>query len=194
MNWLAHLYLSEPSAEFRIGNVISDALSVAEVAKLPVEIQRGAEVHRKIDAFTDAHPVVRRSIGRMVPPHRRFGGILVDMFYDHFLAANWGRFSDEPLEEFSKRVYAEFEAHEPSLPEEAVKMLHHIRTRNRLCSYREIAGVRHALEGIGMRLRRPQQLGESIVELERHYDALQKDFMEFFPLLRAHVGLNLNNK
>jgi acyl carrier protein phosphodiesterase len=189
MNWLAHLYLSEPAAEFRIGNVIADALLVAEVKALPSAYQRGVERHRTIDAFTDAHPVVRRSIGRLVPPHRRFGGVLIDMFYDHFLATNWSRFSEVTLEEFAKRVYAEFEMHEQQLPSEAMKMLQHIRTKDRLCSYREVAGVRHALEGIGMRLRRPYQLGESIVELERHYEALQEDFMEFFPLLRAQVGM-----
>jgi acyl carrier protein phosphodiesterase len=104
MNWLAHLLLSEPEAAFRIGNILPDILTRAELQKLSPIFQGGAETHRLIDAFTDCHPVVRRSIGRFVPPFRRFGGILVDVFYDHFLAVDWINYSEVPLGNFCAHV------------------------------------------------------------------------------------------
>src|SRR5262245_37378391 len=107
MNWLAHLLLSEPSAAFRIGNVLPDILSLAELRCLPAEYLAGAECHWRIDAFTDSHPVFRRSMARLTPPHRRFGGVLMDLFYDHFLAVDWSSHASVPLEQFAQSVYAD---------------------------------------------------------------------------------------
>src|SRR5688572_426656 len=100
MNWLAHLLLSEPTPEFRIGNLLPDLLPASELQTLSPIFRRGVECHRRIDAFTDTHPVFRRSVARLVPPHRRFGGVLIDLFYDHFLATNWRQYSPIPLDEF----------------------------------------------------------------------------------------------
>ncbi len=147
MNWLAHLFLSEPTPAFRIGSLLPDILPSRELQHLGREFQRGIERHRQIDAFTDSHAIVRRSILLLGPGFRRFGGILVDMFYDHFLASDWSRYS-----------------------------------------YREIDGIRQALERMGARLRRPVALGASVAELESHYDALHADFTEFFADLRDHVA------
>ena len=91
MNWLAHLFLSEPSAAFRIGNLLPDLARPSELSGLSTEFIRGMEQHRLIDAFTDSHPVVRRSIARVGPEFRRFGGIFVDIYFDHFFcSANRG--------------------------------------------------------------------------------------------------------
>lgn len=187
MNWLAHLFLSEPNPAFRIGNLLPDLVPAAQLRALPARFMPGIECHRHIDAFTDRHPVVRRSIARLVPPHRRFGGVLVDLFYDHFLAVNWANYSGESLEQFAQSVYADLESHWRELPATATGRLYGMRSDDWLCSYREIANVRLALDQIGARLRRPRALGAGVTELERNYPALQADFHEFFPELRAHV-------
>ena len=89
MNWLAHLHLSEPTSAFRLGNVLPDLVPARDLANLPEAFQRGIKCHHRIDAFTDAHPKFRQSVARLSPRFRRFGGIIVDVFYDHFLAVNW---------------------------------------------------------------------------------------------------------
>ena len=192
MNWLAHLLLSEPTPAFRVGNLLPDVLSAADLKLLPPEFQRGIRRHLQIDAFTDSHPVVRRSILLLGPAHRRFGGILTDMFYDHFLACDWHRYSAATLEDFSVTIYASFESLREVLPPAASVRLRHIKAADLLCSYREIDGIRRALEGIGRRLRRPVALGESIAKLELHYDVLHADFTEFFEKLRSYVAEQAN--
>jgi acyl carrier protein phosphodiesterase len=187
MNWLAHLFLSEPNAAFRMGNLLPDLVPAASLRALPAEILRGVECHRRIDAFTDSHPVVRRSIARLVSPHRRFGGVLMDMFYDHFLAVDWESYSAVGLEQFTRSVYADFEANWHEIPPAATETLQRMRDADWLGSYQEIANVRIALDRIGSRLRKPQPLGGSVAELERNYGAFRSDFTEFFPELRAHV-------
>src|SRR5438445_178705 len=105
MNWLAHLHLSEPSAAFRLGNLLPDMVGARELAALPAEFQRGAKCHHRIDAFTDVHPKFRQSVARLSPRFRRFGGIIVDVCYDHFLAADWAAHSEVPLGESVDEFY-----------------------------------------------------------------------------------------
>jgi acyl carrier protein phosphodiesterase len=187
VNWLAHLLLSEPSSAFRLGNLLPDLLNAAELADMPAAFQRGIECHRRIDAFTDTHAVVRRSVQRVPASHRRFAPVAVDVFYDHFLSTDWEAHSPQPLSDFLGEVQASFAEHHALLPEVIQDCLLRMRTENWLGSYRELPGVWLTLERIGRRFRRPVALGGMLVELERHYRDFAGDFAEFFPQLRAHV-------
>ncbi len=188
MNWLAHLLLSEPTSAFRIGNLLPDMLAPAELARLPAEFQRGASCHRRIDAFTDSHPVVRRSRNRISPAFRRFAGILTDMFYDHVLSRDWHQYSAVPLPDFVAEVHASFDHHQNDISASTYAELQHVRAGNWLNSYDQMSGLRTALDRIGRRFRHPVNLGDAMMELELHYQPLCADFAEFFPELRAHVG------
>lgn len=187
MNWLAHLFLSDPTPAFRLGGLLPDLVSMAAMAELSPEFQRGIQRHRQIDTFTDAHPVFRRSVQRFAPPFRRFGGVLVDIFYDHFLARDWASYSETPLPDFAAEVYASFDSHCGEIPHEAHPPLREMRTSNWLCSYRELSGISAALSRISLRLRRPIDLAASVPILEEQYGAFQADFADFFPELQTHV-------
>lgn len=187
MNWLAHLLLSEPTPEFRLGNLLPDLMSAAELKTVAGRFQRGIDCHRRIDVFTDSHPLVRRSVQRMSPPHRRFAPVLVDVFYDHFLSLGWPGYSRQPLEEFLDEVHDSFEAHRDRLPSAIQDCLQRMRAENWLGSYGDIPGVRLTLKRISRRFRRPVALDEAVTELEQHYQELEGDFGAFFPQLRAHV-------
>jgi len=188
MNWLAHLHLSEPSAAFRLGNVLPDLIGPRELACLPEEFQRGARCHHRIDAFTDAHPLFRQSVARLGQGYRRFGGIIVDVLYDHFLAANWTAHSATPLREAVDEFYTSFDAHRGDIPPAVWPVLERMREQDWLGSYGDLAGVQIALNRIGKRLRKPRDLGECVMELEANYGSFQQDFMVFYPELAAHVG------
>jgi len=187
MNWLAHLLLSEPTPAFRIGNLLPDFVRPPMLAGLPLDFQRGIECHRRIDAFTDSHPVVRRSTSRFDPPYRRFAGILVDVFYDHYLARNWTAHASMPLATFVTEVYVGIESHRDQLPALAYARLTQMKSHDWLSSYGDLSGIEMALQRIGMRLRRPVDLAAAISVLDRNYEAFRADFQEFFPQLRAHV-------
>jgi acyl carrier protein phosphodiesterase len=188
VNWLAHLLLSEPDSGFRVGNLLPDLINVSDRTQIPVVFHRGMACHRRIDAFTDAHPVVRRSVQRMIKPYRRLGPILMDVFYDHFLSVRWEQYAAVPLAEFTQEMYASFEEQRELLPEMVAQALHRMRAENWLGSYRDLAGVRLTLERMSRRFRRPVDLVGGVVELERHYAELGADFDEFFPELQRHVA------
>jgi acyl carrier protein phosphodiesterase len=191
MNWLAHLYLSEADAECRLGNLLADLIRGKDRERLPPRIRRGFACHQAIDAFTDYHPVTGRSRRRVRDAHGRFAGILVDVFYDHFLARDWPRWSDVPLEEFTAGIYTSLPPLAAQFLDEARQMLARMVAEDRLTSYRELAGIEAALPRlsarIAARLKVPVALESAIEELKKYYGGFAADFAEFFPQLRDHV-------
>lgn len=196
MNWLAHLFLSPPDdPDFRLGNLLADFIKGHARRGLGESFQRGMRCHQVIDAFTDSHPVAARSRTRLAPRHGHFSGILVDVFYDHFLACHWERFSPhQSLDAFVDEIHAA--ATEPhrlaALPEEARVALARIVAEDRLRSYREVSGIAAALGRLSIhlstRLRRPVDLEPAAGELIVQRDGLEGDFLEFFPLLHARIA------
>jgi acyl carrier protein phosphodiesterase len=155
-------------------------------------LRQGILLHRKIDTFTDTHPLIRRSKTRISPEFRRYAGILVDIFFDHFLARQWSHWSDTPLDEFATVVYGILGERQETFPQRMQRSMRYMVSNRLLQSYREIGGVHHALRGIETRLKRPSRLGDSISELEENYGVFSSDFEQFFPLLVEYVE-NENN-
>lgn len=188
MNWLAHLFLSEPCPAFRIGNVLPDLVRLPQLATLPEKYQRGIRQHLLIDTYTDSHPVVHQSILRLGPDFRRYGGILMDMFYDHFLCRQWSSFSDQPLADFTAEFYADFKSHRHELPMDALPPLDGMSKWDWLGSYGDLEALENTLTRIGRRFKKPVYLAGAMPLLIREYDRLQQDFAEFFPDLRNRVS------
>jgi acyl carrier protein phosphodiesterase len=187
MNWLAHLYLSEPNAQFRVGSLLPDVTSAARLIALPEPYQTGIRRHRQIDVFTDAHPRVRCCVGRFPPPYRRFGGILTDVYFDHLLARTWQEYSTVPLPDFIGSIYRDIRTCSAALPLEARQRLQRLQEEDWLGSYHCIAGIADVLGRIGRRFRRPSDLTGSLPFFQEHELAFLNDFRAFFAELREHV-------
>lgn len=190
MNWLAHALLSKPDIEFRLGNLLADLVKGNARAAMSAAFLEGVRHHQKIDAFTDSHPTVHRSRARIGGDFRHTTGILVDVFYDHFLALNWGQYSAEPLEAFTARVYGDIRVGMTQFPEEARAALERMIGEDRLGSYRRLDGIEASLRRVSLRLAarigRDLGLERGISELVAHFEELRGDFSEFFPQLQAH--------
>jgi acyl carrier protein phosphodiesterase len=192
LNWLAHVFLSEPTTDFRLGNLLADLVRGEDRARMPAEFLRGAACHKAIDAFTDSHPIVLRSRGRIDARYRRFSGVLLDIFYDYFLARSWSRYSSEPLDVFTDEFYTAAQRHRLELPLDAQATLDRIIKHDLLGQYQRLTGVENSVRRVStyiqQRWKRDYALQDSVAELTRHEHELAGDFAEFFPLLRAHVA------
>lgn len=192
MNWLAHTFLSEPRIDFQLGNLLADLVRGADRDAMSAEFLRGAACHKAIDAFTDSHPLVRRSRGRVPAEYRRFSGVLIDVFYDYLLANRWRHYSSQSLRDFVQEFYAGARITQLSLPADARLTLERIVRVDSLGSYREIDGVERALKRIStyltQRWHRTFALEASIPQLVAQEAALTEDFAEFFPQLQGHVA------
>jgi acyl carrier protein phosphodiesterase len=192
LNWLAHVFLSEPDVEFRLGNLLADIVRGEELRHMSANFQRGVQKHKQIDAFTDAHPLVKRSKARVGAGYRRFSGVLVDVFYDHLLATNWDKYSPIVLDAFTAKFYADIEARHIELPSSARVTLDRIIRHDLLGSYRRIEGVERSLRRLSAylsaRWEREFTLEKGTADLIAHRAGFEADFAEFFPELQAAVA------
>lgn len=188
MNYLAHLYLAGPDDDHRIGALLGDFMRGQELSSFAGSVQVGVLHHRAVDRFTDSHPVFRQSRDRLAPRFRRFSGVIIDVFYDHFLARGWQRWCRQSLAEFATDVYTVLETRLADLPPRMQRAVRAMIADDWLSSYAEPKNVARALSGLARRVKRENPLGEAIAELARHEAGLSEDFEAFFPALIEHCG------
>ena len=152
------------------------------------ELSAALALHRRIDTYTDAHPTVGISRTRISPQRRRFAGILVDVFYDHFLARHWDDYSSVPLEQFTARVYGILSAHGDGLPGRLARIAPRMAEADWLASYRHLEAVGEAVDRVAQRLTRGDCLQGASDELASNYAALEADFRGFFPDVMRFAG------
>lgn len=179
MNYLAHLFLSEWTPESLIGNLLGDFTKGAVEHPYSEDIRKGIALHKRVDVYTDSHPIFRSSKRIISIERRRFSGIMIDVFYDHFLAKNWDEYADIPLRDFSHRVYQVLQDNQNILPERLKRMLPGMIAG--LTSSKEMCGIDRALKGIAARIKRTNNLGDGVEELVANYQRLESDFCAFFP-------------
>ena len=185
MNYLAHLYLAEPTPEGILGSLLGDFVKGRLDSSLPAAIRRGIRLHRAIDSYTDAHSVHLASRNRVSPKRRRYAGIIVDVCYDHFLCRRWQDYSTDSLERFAARVYDVLRTHGDALPERLRQIAPRMISHDWLCSYGDLDNVGRALDGISRRFKRNNPLAGALAEVEGNYNELAADFDMFFPQLVA---------
>lgn len=178
MNYLAHLFLAGDDAESLVGNLAGDFVKgpLREDAFTP-GIRAGIMQHRHIDAFTDTHPQVAAFRRVLIPDHGHYARVISDIFFDHFLAADFARYSDESLEEFVRRVFAMME-NQPK-PGRLERVFAYIPSW--ILSYRDPDGIRQALGGISRRLSRRPRLDTAAHHLMTSRAELERRFHAFFP-------------
>ena len=187
MNFLAHLYLSGACEELIIGNFIGDSVKGRNFQCYPKKVREGIILHRNIDCFTDKHRIVERSKKRIRKDFSKYTPVIIDVFYDHFLAKNWGRYATQPLHGFVKSTYQLLQKNSTSFPERTQYMLPYMISQNWLENYQYMDGIRKALTGLAGRARFKSNMEVAHKALEEHYELMEKDFTQFFPELITYV-------
>lgn len=184
MNFLAHIYLSNNNTNIIIGNYIADHIKGNKLQEYPEEIQKGIQLHRAIDTYTDTHKTVRKSKRRLHERYGHYDGVIIDIFYDHFLAKNWDNYSAIPLEVYSKSIYNLLNENENILPERSIQFLRYMIEYDILYNYQSLEGIQKVLNGMNYRTKGKSQMNLAIEDLQLLNKELEEDFTTFFEDLR----------
>lgn len=155
------------------------------------EIQKGIVLHRAIDTFTDAHPIFRKCTKRLHSEYHHYSGVIVDVFFDHFLAKNWKTYSEEPLENFVSNFYTSLTTYENHLTEKAKMMQPYMIEQNWLLNYRSLDGIEKILTQMDRRTKNVSMMRNSVTELKLYYSEFEQDFTNFFEELRGFSSKKL---
>ena len=193
MNFLAHLHLADGDPGDMTGGVAADFVRNPDLHRLAPDVLRGVMLHRLIDGFTDRHPVTLRSISRVSRVMGWYGGIVIDIFYDHLLARDWPRYSAEPLAAFASRCYRVLEDGHGALPADARDFIRRFIDEDRLNRYATLDGIEDTLARVSKVIakripNRAMWLPDAMpLLIERDAD-LATDFHAFYPELMAFAA------
>lgn len=183
MNFLAHLILSPKETDFISGNIAADFLKGPDRKFVSKGVQSGISMHRFVDQFTDTHVLVKTSKDRVKNHFRLLSGVLIDVFYDHFLAKDFELIANISLEEFCEYIYETLEKNISELPPKLQQFVPVMIRENILLSYRRLAGIQTALTRINLRVTKKFSVGLAMAILNDMYDFLENDFRQYFPCL-----------
>lgn len=186
MNFLAHIFLSGDNDFIKIGNFMADGIRGHDYMDYHADIQKGILLHRAIDTFTDAHPIFRKSKHRLHEKYGHYSGVIIDIFYDHFLAKNWSDYSNKSLESVAANFYELLKENYVLLTERTKNMMPYMIARNWLVSYATIEGLAMILFQMDHRTKNRVAMHESIVELKTFYSEFEDEFTRFFEEIRVH--------
>jgi acyl carrier protein phosphodiesterase len=187
MNFLAHLHLSESNEEIMIGNFIADFVKGKNYENFPEGIRQGIIIHRHIDYFTDTHPIVLESKQRLYPKYHKYAAVIVDVFYDHFLAIRWEDYSEISLMDFASNFYYTVKNYVEILPEKVQDFLPHMMKDDWLVNYRNLNGIERALTGMARRTTFESGMENALLELRQNYHLFKNEFQQYYPELLKYV-------
>lgn len=188
---MAHIYLSGNDPYVKIGNFMADSIHGKKYLKYPKPYQKGILLHRAIDTFTDAHPTVRQSTKRLHPYYSHYSGVIVDIFYDHFLANNWQLYCKEPLESYTSAFYYLLKEHYEILPMNIKKMMPYMIADNWLLNYANFEGIGRVLSGMDRRTQNRSGMNAALIQLNEFYNEFKQEFTSFFEELKYYCQQKL---
>ncbi|MFE1814629.1 acyl carrier protein phosphodiesterase [Metapseudomonas otitidis] len=187
MNYLAHLHLGGPAPHQLLGSLYGDFVKGPLDGRWPQAIEAGIRLHRRIDLFTDTHPLVRDARALFPAARRRVSGILLDLFFDHCLARDWADYAEVPLPAFTGQVYRVL-ADQAALPGALARIAPRMAEQDWLGSYREFDTLAAVVGGMSRRLSRPELLAGGFDELAERYQPLSNHFRRFYPELQRFAA------
>jgi acyl carrier protein phosphodiesterase len=183
VNFLAHSLFAQGDSERTAGQFCGDFVRGSDLSAFPVGIQEGIRRHRRIDAYTDSHPVVKASQRLFEPPLRRFAGIICDVVYDFYLARDWEMYSDIALPEHIEQVHAALNEHRADLPTGLQRLSDFLQKDGTLLGNLNFEGIEITLNRLARRSSRFAPLADGASVARAHETELSAGFHEFFPEL-----------
>jgi len=181
MNFLAHYFLSPEDDQIALGNFIADAVKGKEFEKYNDKIKNGILLHREIDNYTDKHPVFRRSTQILNSKYKKYSGVIIDIYYDHFLAKNWKDYSKTDLVDFVSQAYKILIKNYFILPKKIKRILPFMIAQNWLVGYANLNDLQRVFNGMARRTTFDSGMENAIFDLKNNYTTFENDFREFFP-------------
>ncbi len=176
-----------------VGNFIGDFVKGKKFKNYSQQMVNGIKLHREIDWFTDNHQTVEKSKDRLWKKYRHYAGVIIDMFYDHFLAKDWAVYSRETLDDFTQKAYNVLLRKKAVLPQKAQYMLPYMIKNNWLLAYQHIEGIEKALQGMAQRTTFESNMEKAGDDLREDYELFGQEFHEFFPEIIDHTTNFKNN-
>lgn len=168
-----------------IGNFIADHLKGSLRNAYAGQILTGIKLHHFIDGFTDSHPVVEQTKVRLRHHFHKYTPVVVDVYYDHFLAANWQNYHLQPLADYVNDVYLLLDVNKSLLPQRTNYMLGYMKQENWLAGYKHFENLDRIFKNMSRRTKFDNNMQDAVSFLQNDYELIKKEFEVFFKDLKS---------
>jgi len=188
LNVLAHLYLSGNHKQVMTGNYLGDFVRSSQFREFSDDVVFGIELHHAIDTYTDAHPTVQKSKELCRAAFSKYATVVVDIYYDHFLAKHWGTFHTDSLQSFATQSYEVLGSQQTLFPQKAKRFYNYLSEHDVLQGYADFKRLEQVFFGMSRRASFESNMEQGVEVLYEHYTALQEQFFVFMKDLNAFVS------
>ena len=198
MNHIAHFLLAPQTQAATVGTLLADFHRGPVTAALPEEVRAAVVLHRAIDSHTDGHTATRAAKALFAAASRRYAGIALDLYFDHCLVREWGRYADVPFADFVDATYRRLDSGMAALyvPDRMRRMANAMAGEDWLGAYAGFEGVERALarlnHAIRYRFHREVDLRPLASELQRLRPELDTAFAVLFPDVMRFAAARLD--
>ncbi len=193
MNFLAHSYLSGDNDDILLGNFIADAVKGNRYDAYREGVRFGILLHRFIDHYTDKHECFLESKHRLSGTFGKFSGIIIDIYYDHFLSKYWSEYSDKNLNKYTSHIYFLLTMNFSLIPSRYRRILPFLVYDNWLVGYADVKSLKRVFHGMDRRTGNRSGMKNAVESLLKDYEAYENDFRTFFPDIQKEVDKVLLN-
>ena len=194
MNWLAHIFLSENNIESQLGNLLNDACKGRAWHGASHQLKQGMKIHQQVDAFTDSHDMFKKSKSLLGRGHLR--GVVVDLVFDLLLTRHWQRYSLVDRNVFLDDFYGNAKQAINAYPDGIQKFVNGLIQSDHLRNYQSLDDLEKTFIRVDKRLS-PRLLQKESTHMyfplvKKEINALEQNFLIFFPELLSHVKSGSN--
>ncbi len=186
MNWVAHFVLSEDEEELVVGNWLGEIVRAKDYEKYSKPLQRGILMHREIDTYTDANPIIKRATQLFHQAQGKFSPVVVDLVFDYFLIQNWNKYREDSYESFKKEIYKMLMDHIELYPSKLQKTTEALLHYDWFENYRTLEGIQEVLRQMSVRTKYPNQMDTAVDVVFENEEILNQYFLDFFPEMQWH--------
>ena len=202
MNFLAHCALAQDASDcwtgghamrggLLAGAILADFGKGRIDTRLPLELQAGIRLHRRIDAFTNQHELIRSTCAAFPADLRRYAPIFIDILGDYYLSQMWDIYYTEPRTQFSQSCYhacATYADHlDPARAAQLQKFLQYMRSTDLLANYHDWEHVERGLHSVLRRLGRTSLYNAVCIATAAQRDSGERAFRLYFSDLRDQI-------
>lgn len=190
MNILAHAFLSPDNAEVFLGNFVADHIKGNKVSGSRENFKIGIALHKEIDNFTDNNEIVKNAWKLLDEEFGLYSRIVVDIYFDYFLAKNWSTFSRYDFNKEVMRYYDMLDRCKNFVPARYLRRIVLRAIANKwFDKFKTLNGLEYVFRSVSRKVKyENNNINNAINVLLENEKELEAYFLEFFPQLIVHTG------
>lgn len=167
-----------------VGNFIADLIRPTDVAGLDASLQLGVTLHRYIDSYTDSSSIVRKCLPLLYPRHHKYAGVLLDIYFDHFLYIDWAQYDERPMDDVLATFYEKLALYQTQLPSYLHEYVSRLLERKWLAhAYDSYDSLETTFGYLTRRTSLPEYIEGAVATFHSNYNTLHQSFHQFYPTL-----------